>query len=308
MAASSLIDVCRFNPTLGGTTDCIVSTAATGYQTPASANAVNGAQYSYRAESADLSQWEVGIGTYTVSTTTLTRATVLFNSSGGTSKISFSTVPTVAIVALKEDLKVAPTHQVFTSSSGTYTTPASCLYIRVRMVGAGGAGGNSGPGAASGNAGGNTTFGTSLLAANGGSGGGGSTGGSTSGGAGGTASGGTINLGGSPGGNGQSAFPGGPGGASPLFNGAGQGGIAGVVLPSIGVTNTGGGGGGGGGPGGSSAGAGGGSGGYVEAVISSPAATYAYAVGAGGTAGSGGTTQIGAVGGSGYIIVEEFYN
>ena len=51
------------------------------------------------------------------------------------------------------------------------------------------------------------------------------------------------------------------------------------------------GGGGGGGTGGSGIGGGGGAGGYLIGVISSPAATYSYAVGAAGTGGSsnGGT-------------------
>jgi len=54
-------------------------------------------------------------------------------------------------------------------------------------------------------------------------------------------------------------------------------------------------------------GEGGGGGGYLEKLISSPAATYAYAVGAGGTAGAGGT-HAGAAGTAGIIIVEEHYN
>jgi hypothetical protein len=90
MASSSLIDVCRFNPTAGGTTDWTYSSAVTGYQSLTAAGAVNGATYSYRAESADLTQWEVGTGAYNSGTGVLTRAAVLFNSSGTTSKINFS--------------------------------------------------------------------------------------------------------------------------------------------------------------------------------------------------------------------------
>lgn len=101
---AAFLDVCRFIPTLGGTTDWTVSSAATGYQTPASAGAVNGTVYRYRAESSDLTQWEVGYGAYTVSGTVLARTTVLFNSLGTTAKINFTAVPQVAVVALKEDL------------------------------------------------------------------------------------------------------------------------------------------------------------------------------------------------------------
>jgi hypothetical protein len=111
--ASSLLDVCRFNPAAGGTTDWTYSSAVTGYQSPTAAGAVNGAIYSYRAESNDLSQWEEGYGAYNSSTGVFARTTVLYNSSGtGTgpgqsgagTKIAFSTVPQVAIVALAEDL------------------------------------------------------------------------------------------------------------------------------------------------------------------------------------------------------------
>jgi hypothetical protein len=102
--ASSLIDVCRFNPTAGGTTDWTYSSAVTGYQSPTAAGAVNAATYSYRAESADLTQWEIGTGAYNSGTGVFARTAVLFNSSGTTSKISFSAVPQVAVVALAEDI------------------------------------------------------------------------------------------------------------------------------------------------------------------------------------------------------------
>jgi len=66
---------------------------------------------------------------------------------------------------------VAPTFQVFTSSNGVYTTPQGVLYIRVRMIGGGGGGQAAGSGTtpgADGSNGASTTFGTSLLTANGG--------------------------------------------------------------------------------------------------------------------------------------------
>jgi len=101
---AAFLNVCRFNPTAGGTTDWTYSSAVTGYQSPAAANVVNGRLYKYRAESIDLSQWELGEGAYNTSSGVLARTTVLSNSSGTTSKINFATVPQVAIVALKEDL------------------------------------------------------------------------------------------------------------------------------------------------------------------------------------------------------------
>jgi hypothetical protein len=101
---AEFLDICRFTPVAGGTTDWAVAVAATGYQGPTAAGAVNGVVYRYRAESADLSQWEVGFGAYNSATGVFARTTVLFNSLGTTAKISFSTVPQVAIVALAEDL------------------------------------------------------------------------------------------------------------------------------------------------------------------------------------------------------------
>lgn len=118
MVTSSFLDVCRFTPTLGGTTDWTYSAAVVGYESPTAAGAVNGAIYRYRAESSDLSQWEVGYGAYNSSTGVLARTTVLRNSSGtGTgagqsgagSKISFSTVPQVAVVMLAQDLPAQTT-------------------------------------------------------------------------------------------------------------------------------------------------------------------------------------------------------
>jgi hypothetical protein len=99
---AAFLNVCRFNPTAGGTTDWTVSAAVTGYLAPATAGAVNGRLYKYRAENANLSEWEIGEGVYNAGI--LARTTVLFNSAGTTAKINFSTVPQVAIIALKEDL------------------------------------------------------------------------------------------------------------------------------------------------------------------------------------------------------------
>jgi hypothetical protein len=117
---AGLLDVCRFVPTLGGTTDWTFSAAVVGYQSPAAAGAVNGTVYRYRAESADLSQWEIGYGAYTAAGSVFARTTVLFNSAGTTAKISFSTVPQVAIVALAEDFReqLVANRTYFVSTTG----------------------------------------------------------------------------------------------------------------------------------------------------------------------------------------------
>lgn len=101
---AALLDICRFNPAAGGTTDWTYASPVTGYQGLAAAGAISGRLYKYRAESADLSQWEVGEGAYNSGTGTLARTTVLSNSSGTTSKINFAAAPQVAVVALKADL------------------------------------------------------------------------------------------------------------------------------------------------------------------------------------------------------------
>jgi hypothetical protein len=233
--------------------------------------------------------------------------------------------PTSSNTTSSSSYKV-PTVQKFLSGTGVYTAPKGVLYIRVRMVGGGGGGGGSGavagtPGSAGGT-GGTTTFGTTLLSAAGGVGGGAyvsntspgqaGTGGSASLGtgpvglalAGGSATGAAVSsttntVFGGAGGN--SVFGGGGTGSSLSNSNADQAGGAGV-------TNTGGGGGGASGFTSHFNGPGGGAGGYVDAVITSPLSTYAWAVGAAGTAGTAGTSgAAGGLGGSGIILVEEFY-
>jgi hypothetical protein len=113
---AAFLNTCRFNPSAGGTTDWTVASAVTGYKTPATAGAVNGRVYKYRAESANLSQWEEGQGAYSTGTGVLARTTVCANSSGDTSKINFTTVPQVAIVAMKEDLLSIEEANAFTAA------------------------------------------------------------------------------------------------------------------------------------------------------------------------------------------------
>lgn len=215
----------------------------------------------------------------------------------------------------------APTQQRFTSGSGTYTLPSPTpLYLRVRMVagGGGGAGSGTATGTAAG-AGGISTFGTSLLSCVGG--GAGVFG--LTGGAGGGAGGaptitapafGTGVAGGSGGGNafktvGTNNFGGAMGGAS-FFGGAGGGGQN-QTAGNAAAANSGSGGGGAGDPNASATsvpGTGGGAGAFIDAIITSPGASYAYAVGAAGTAGAAGTGGLaGGAGGSGYIEVTEYY-
>lgn len=211
---------------------------------------------------------------------------------------------------------LTPTIQKFTSSTGTYTLPTgpAPIYIKVKMCGAGG--GGSGGSNNAGSAGGNSTFGTTLLVANGGSGGPGNAG--NTGGAGGTASLGaaigvavTGQAGGGAGTTTASAAKySGTGGSSALFGGGGPAKGQNNEPGVDGVTNTGGGGSGGVGDDSplAQAGVGGGAGGCVDAIINSPTTTYSYAVGAGGAGGAtDGSTGAGGAGAAGIIVVEEHY-
>jgi hypothetical protein len=110
---AAFLDLCRFVPTAGGTTDWTYSSTVGGCQSPSQAGAANGRKYKVYAVSSDLTQWEVSEGVYNSTTGTFPRTTVLYNSSatgtasgqsGAGTLINFSTVPNVAIVGIKEDL------------------------------------------------------------------------------------------------------------------------------------------------------------------------------------------------------------
>jgi hypothetical protein len=193
-----------------------------------------------------------------------------------------------------------PTIQKFTSGSGTYTSPANVMYIKVLMVGAGGGGGGR---TGNGGTGGNTTFGTAS--ANGATGGTSASGGNA--GIGGSSSLGsligTALSGGYGGGLQESINNAGGSGASSPIGGAGGGGIVNAVGTNA-IANSGSGGGGSGANNsGSGSAAGGGAGGYVNGITI--AGSYSYSVGSAGTGGTG--SPIGGNGGSGYIEVIEYY-
>lgn len=251
--------------------------------------------------------WVTPAGAGTVTSVAFTAGSGLTYS--GSTPITGSGTATYDLSAARKTL---PTIQKLTSgTSATYTTPANCLWIEVKMVGGGGGGAGGGTTAGTGGAGGTTIFG--LHSAPGGTNG---TAGVQQGPAGG--SGGTIGAGaigreqqGFPGSSTLSALTGasfgGVGGGSMLGpGGQGANGIssAGLAAPA----NSGGGGGGGGGNNSQIAGASGAGGDGLDLIINSPVGTYTYTIGAGGTAGTAGTNgSAGGAGGTGYIIVIEHY-
>lgn len=129
MAVYDFVDGCRFLPTLGGLTDWTVSAAVQGYRTPASAGATDTLTYHYRAESGDLTQWEIGSGVYTAAGTTLARTTIIASSTGA--KVNFSSVPQVAIVVVAADVKT-------TQGQGDNTTNLATTAYVDRVVGTNG--------------------------------------------------------------------------------------------------------------------------------------------------------------------------
>jgi len=100
----AFLDVCKFLPASGGTGDWVYDSVVQGYQDPTAADAADGKIYRYRAESADLLEWEVGLGEYDAGTDTFARTEVIANSLGTTAKINFTVPPVVGITFLAKDL------------------------------------------------------------------------------------------------------------------------------------------------------------------------------------------------------------
>ncbi|TXH19350.1 MAG: hypothetical protein E6R03_00660 [Hyphomicrobiaceae bacterium] len=92
---ASIVNNCIFTPTAGGTGTWTFSAAVTGYNSPAQAGVTDAKIYRYRAQSADLSQWEIGTTTAGSSATTFTRSVT--KSSNSNSAVNFTTAPRVSL-------------------------------------------------------------------------------------------------------------------------------------------------------------------------------------------------------------------
>jgi len=89
----------------GSGTTITLGAAVTGFQDFAVIGDGNSTYYTIADQSG--SNWEVGIGTYTSSGTTLSRDTVLSNSAGNTSRINFSSGTQNVFVTLPAEATLA---------------------------------------------------------------------------------------------------------------------------------------------------------------------------------------------------------
>lgn len=129
-----IVDRCIFNATSTGTADFVVASAVTGYLTPAQAAAKDGFEYNYAAQTVDgsgnITQWEVGSGTYTVSSTTLSRTTIEFSSSAN-AKVNFTSIPEVMITALAIDIKQTGSITYVIDGGGSAITTGQKGYLSI---------------------------------------------------------------------------------------------------------------------------------------------------------------------------------
>lgn len=121
--------------TTGQGTVTLSGTAPTGFQNFSVIGNGNTTYYTI----AGGSEWEVGIGTYTSSGTTLSRDTVLSSSAGGTTKVTFSAGTKDVFVTLPAEVvpNYVYTKTTFTATAGqtTFTVAYTVGYIDVYLNG-----------------------------------------------------------------------------------------------------------------------------------------------------------------------------
>lgn len=99
---TTLADGVRFFATSIGTVDFVDASAVQGYRR-GSGVLIDGKTYRYRAENASLTEFERGYGVWTAASNTLARTTIEWSSTG--SKVSFGTIPQVAITPGPSDIQ-----------------------------------------------------------------------------------------------------------------------------------------------------------------------------------------------------------
>jgi len=135
--AFALSDRVKETTTTTGTGSVTLAGAATGFQTFNSAIGVGNTMY-YCIAGQGTSEWEVGMGTLSASTT-LAR-TKIFASSNAGSVVTFSAGTKDVFVTLPASAGYAgASGQVFTAS-GTFTIPTGITRVKMTIVGGGGGG------------------------------------------------------------------------------------------------------------------------------------------------------------------------
>ena len=134
---AKLYNLARMTTATTGTGTITLGSAVTSFLTFAQAGVADGETVTYAIE--DGGNREIGRGVYTASGTTLTRS--VLRSTNSNAAIALSGGAHVFITAAAEDIQKTPTNQAFAIGTGTYTTPANVVSLRVRLWGGGGGGG-----------------------------------------------------------------------------------------------------------------------------------------------------------------------
>ena len=138
--AFALSDRVKETTTTTGTGSVTLAGAATGFQTFSSGVGVGNTMY-YCIAGQGTSEWEVGMGTLSASTT-LAR-TKIFASSNAGSAVTFSAGTKDVFVTLPASAGYAGASAEVFTASGTFTIPTGITRVKVTIVGGGGGGGGS---------------------------------------------------------------------------------------------------------------------------------------------------------------------
>lgn len=132
-----LKDRVKETTTSTGTGTVTLAGAATGYQSFSAIGNANTTYYCIAGQGT--SEWEVGIGTYTSSGTTLARTTVLASSNSG-SLVNFS-AGTKDVFCTFPASEGTPSlnYSIYTSGTSTWTAPNGVVSAKATVIGGGGA-------------------------------------------------------------------------------------------------------------------------------------------------------------------------